>query len=459
MRLWLKVSLVSLIVATAAVSACSLIMLTGSGRSNLDLAVQNTLTDQQVRAASWSTAMDDQVDRQYSDTAKRSLARYLIGKFADENTILLAGDDVIYNCTTIEPDRYLPISGTSQQYVIVEIDGSSILIAGSLETIEDTDYQLYAVRDITSVFTGIEEMAHRFALINLAAVVLTGAILMALVRLVLKPIDTLSRNAQSIADGIYDRRIPVRESDEVGNLADSFNRMAEAVEIRVRELRDEADRRTLLMSALTHELKTPMTGISGNAQTLLGTKMTEEEKEDSLLRIDAECKRIERLSQKMMQLIVLRQNGELTLQPASVQKLLDGIAASCAEQIRQRGLTLQVECDRDVLPMEADLLTSLLLNLIDNAGKASSPGGTIELRAHGNVISVTDHGKGIPKEELDKITQPFYMVDKSRARKAGGIGLGLALADEIARLHHAGLEFESEPGTGTIAKVVFYEDV
>jgi len=90
MRLWLKVSLVSLIVATAAVSACSLIMLTGSGRSNLDLAVQNTLTDQQVRAASWSTAMDDQIDRQYSDTAKRSLARYLIGKFADENTILLA---------------------------------------------------------------------------------------------------------------------------------------------------------------------------------------------------------------------------------------------------------------------------------------------------------------------------------------------------------------------------------
>jgi signal transduction histidine kinase len=64
----------------------------------------------------------------------------------------------------------------------------------------------------------------------------------------------------------------------------------------------------------------------------------------------------------------------------------------------------------------------------------------------------------MPKDELDKITQPFYMVDKSRAKKAGGIGLGLALADEIARLHHARLAFESEPGHGTTAKVVFYED-
>lgn len=458
MRLWLKVSLLSLILVSVAVSVCSLIMLVSSGRSNLDLAVQNTLTDQQVRAASWTTAMDDQIDQQYSATAKRSLARYLIDKFADENTILIAGDDVIYNCTAIEPDRYLPISGESRQYVIAEIDGGSILIAGSSETVGDTDYQLYVVRDITSVYTGIEQMAYQFALINLTAVVLAGAILIVLVRLVLKPIDTLNKNAQSIADGIYDRRIEIRENDEVGSLAASFNRMAEAVETRMRELRDEADRRTLLMSALTHELKTPMTGISGNAQTLLGTKMTEEEKEDALLRIDAECNRIERLSQKMMRLIVLRQNGELTLRPMSVPKLLEGVAASCAEQVRQRGLTLTVTCEKDVFPMEADLLTSLLLNLIDNAGKASQPGGTIELCARGNVISVTDHGKGIPKEELDKITQPFYMVDKSRARKAGGIGLGLALADEIARLHHARLEFESEPGAGTIAKVVFDDE-
>jgi signal transduction histidine kinase len=105
--------------------------------------------------------------------------------------------------------------------------------------------------------------------------------------------------------------------------------------------------------------------------------------------------------------------------------------------------------------MDKDLLISLLLNLIDNAGKASKPGDNIEITAHQNVIAVTDHGRGIPESEISKITQPFYMVDKSRSRKAGGIGLGLALAAEIARLHGAKLEFDSEPGKGTTAKVVF----
>ena len=455
MKLWLKVSLLSLIMVTVAVSVCSLIMLIRSGQSNLDLAVQNTLTNQQVRSASWSNAMSKQVDKQYSETAQRSLARYLIDKFADEKTILIADGDAVYNRTTIEPMRYLPITADTQQYIITEIDGSSILIAGSRMTIDSAEYRLYVVNDITSLYTGIEKMAYQFALINLAVVLLAGAVLMLLVRLVLKPIAALNKNAGDIADGVYDQRIAIHENDEVGELAGQFNRMAEAVETHVRELRDEVDRRTLLMSALTHELKTPITGISGNAQTLLGTKMTDEEREDALLRIDAECNRIERLSQKMMQLIVLRQHGELTIQPVSVQTLLDGVAASCTEQIRQRGLSLHVCCETNTLPMEQDLLTSLLLNFIDNAGKASMHGDVIKLRASGNVISVTDHGKGIPPEEIARITQPFYMVDKSRAKKAGGIGLGLALADEIARLHHAHLEFTSELGKGTTAKVVF----
>lgn len=455
MKLWLKVSLLSLIMVTIAISVCSLIMLIRSGRSNLDLAVQNTLTDQQVRAASWSTAMSSELDKQYSGTAERSLARYLIDKFADEKTILIADGDVVYNCTAIEPAAYLPVTAETQQYVVAEIGGGSILIAGSRIVIENTDYRLYVVNDITSVYTGLEEMAHQFAFINLAVVLLFGAVLMALVRLVLKPIGTLNRNAMYMADGVYDRRIEVSENDEVGALADSFNRMADAVETHVRELKDEADRRTLLMSALTHELKTPMTGISGNAQTLLGTVMSEEEREDALLSIDAECKRVERLSQKMMQLIVLRQHGELRLTEQSVQSLLDGVTAACAEQLRRRGLTLTVENGMDTLPMEKDLLISMLLNFIDNAGKASEAGKTIWLRAAGNAISVTDQGKGIPKEEIDKVTQPFYMVDKSRAKKAGGIGLGLALAEEIAKLHRAHLEIASDVGVGTTVKVVF----
>ncbi|MEA5047062.1 MAG: HAMP domain-containing sensor histidine kinase [Eubacteriales bacterium] len=455
MKLWLKVSLLALILVVFATGACSLIMLVRSGESNLALSVQNTLTNQQVRAASWSTAMTSELDSQYTAVAKRSLARYLIAKFAEGTTILLSGDDTIYNGTSIDPTNYLPITADTQQYVVAEIGGRSLLLAGSRVTVDSTDYLLYVISDITSVYTSVETMAHQFALVNFGVIALAGGLLILLLRAVLRPIRTLQKNTAYLAGGVYDKRIRITQDDEIGELAADFNRMADAVETHVDALKQEAERRTMFMSALTHEMKTPVTGISGIAQTLLATKMTEEEREDALLGINSECLRIERLSQKLMQLIVLKQDGELVLRPASVALLLETVRASSAELLHRRGVTLSIQNEMDTMPMEPDLMASLLLNLIDNAGKASRPGDTIELSARGNTLFVRDHGCGMPKEELDKITQPFYRIDRSRSKKAGGIGLGLALAEEIARLHHARLEFLSEPGAGTTVKVVF----
>lgn len=108
---------------------------------------------------------------------------------------------------------------------------------------------------------------------------------------------------------------------------------------------------------------------------------------------------------------------------------------------------------------DSQLLGSVFINLIDNARKASLEGSVIEL--HGislpgsYLIRVRDHGKGIPKEEISRITEAFYMVDKSRARKEGGAGLGLALCGKIIELHQAGWQIESEPGEGTTISVLF----
>ena len=455
MKLWLKVSLIALILVVLATGTCSLIMLIRSGESSLALAVENTLVNQQVRAASWSTAMTSELDSQYTVVAKRSLARYLIAKFAESTTILLSGEDVIYNNTTIEPVQYLPITAETQQYVVAEIDGRSMLLAGSRVTVDGTDYLLYVVSDVTSVYAGVEAMAYQFALVNACVIALAGGVLMLLLRAVLRPIQTLQKSTAYLAGGVYDQRIAIQQDDEIGELAADFNRMADAVENHVLALKEEAERRTLFMSALTHEMKTPVTGISGNAQTLLATRMTEEEREDALLGINRECLRMERLSQTLLQLIVLKQGAALARTPVRVSDLLETVRSSAAELLRQRGLTLVVENEMDTLCVEPDLMASLLLNLIDNAGKASRPGDTIELIARGSTISVVDHGCGMPPEELSKITQPFYRIDRSRARAAGGIGLGLALVEEIARLHEAQLEFVSAPGEGTTVKVVF----
>lgn len=455
MKLWLKVSLIALILVVMATGTCSLIMLIRSGENSLSLAAQNTLANQQVRAASWSTAMTSELDSQYTDLARRSLARYLIAKFAESTTILLSGEDVIYNTTLLNPAEYLPITADTQQYGVFEIGGQSMLLAGSRVTVDGTEYLLYVVSDVTSVYSGVETMAYQFSLVNACVIALAGGVLILLLRAVLRPIQTLQTSTAYLAGGVYDRRIEIRQNDEIGELAADFNRMADAVETHICALREEAERRALFMSALAHEMKTPITGISGTAQTLLGTKLTEEEREEALLGINSECLRIERLSQKLLQLIVLKQEGELELVSYRVPALLDTVRAAADGLLRQRGLTLLIQNEMETLLMEPDLLANLLLNLIDNAGKASCPGDTITLSARENVIAISDRGCGMAREELGKITQPFYRIDRSRAKKAGGVGLGLALAEEIARLHLAHLEFESEPGIGTTVKVVF----
>lgn len=455
MKLWIKISLVAVIMVTAAISVCSLLMLVGAGRNNLNYAIGSTISAQNVNAVYWSNAMTKEVKEETGEAATRSLARYFVSQLADDNIILNAGEDSIYNTTAIDPGEYLPLTDNGQQYIIAEIGGKSIFLVGSKINIRNTVYSLYLINDITSIYSDITEMSHRFSWINAAVILGAAVIVIILVRRLLKPVKTLKENTSLIAAGVYDRRIEIAEHDEIGELAADFNSMADAVKHRVEELKEEAARRTLFMSALTHELKTPMTSIKGNAQTLLATKMDEEEREQALMQIDADCTRVEKLSYKLMQLLVLKQSGEIAPKKQKVSELLAMVQTACAEQLKSRGLSLTVTCRMDALKMDMDLLCGLILNLIDNAGKASKPGQTIELSAEGNTISVKDNGGGIPQSELSRLTQPFYMVDKARSRKQGSIGLGLALCEEIVRLHGAHLVFESEVGKGTTVKVVF----
>lgn len=455
MKLWLKVSLVSIIMVTAALSILSLLILIGAGKSNLDYAIQSAVSTHAANAVYFEKAMQASADETISATTKRSLARYYASSLADPNIVLTAADDVIYNTTSIDPALYLPLETQEKQYVITDIGEKSMLIVGSQISVRGVDYSFYRITDVTSIYTDLLALSYRFSWISFLVILCTAALIILLVRTILHPIQRLKENTSLIAAGVYDKRIAVTELDEIGSLAMDFNTMAQAVENRVEELQEEAERRTLFMSALTHELKTPMTSIKGNAETLLMTKMDEDEREAALLQINADCTRVERLSHKLMQLLVLKHAEDIEPKEQQVSELLDMVYDAAKEQVRQRGLILNIENHMELLKMDRDLLCELLLNLIDNAGKASPRGSAITLLAQGNIISVSDSGHGIPAGELHRLTEPFYMVDKARSRKQGGMGLGLALAQEIARLHGAQLAFESEVGKGTTVKVVF----
>ena len=110
--------------------------------------------------------------------------------------------------------------------------------------------------------------------------------------------------------------------------------------------------------------------------------------------------------------------------------------------------------------MEPELVKSLVLNLLDNGRKALDGGGTLALSlgptAEGCLIQVLDNGRGIPKEEIQRLTEAFYRVDKSRSRAQGGAGLGLALCKQIVELHNGSIHFDSKPGAGTQVTVTLY---
>lgn len=303
---------------------------------------------------------------------------------------------------------------------------------------------------------GVSAVEERFAALAAAtlflSLVLTAAasfILRGILKRVLKPLGELNETTKRMADNEYGQRVTIRRKDEIGELGESFNKMAEAVEARTKSLEESEQKKTLFMGDLTHELKTPLTAISGYAQTLLTAKITEEEKEEALLYIDEECKRLSRLSGKMMRLLELDESGEPEMTETPVKELFEKVRRSCGAILKEKNMTLCCEEHGERFFMDIELMTDVLVNLVDNAVKAGGEDGKILLTANGKRIEVEDFGEGIPKEEQDKIMEPFYMVDKSRSRKTGGAGLGLALTALIVKKHNASLEIDSEVGRGT----------
>lgn len=172
--------------------------------------------------------------------------------------------------------------------------------------------------------------------------------------------------------------------------------------------------------------------------------------------IFSEGRRLEALSLKLMDIIVAGR-GEFERRRFEAGYFIRDVAAVSVPSTGGDGLILDIRWDKGDVEIEPDLFKTLLINLVDNARKASKSGQHVELYGKrepgGYAFYVKDYGRGIPVEELKKITEPFYMVDKSRSRSQNGAGLGLALCQRIAELHHAKLEYHSEIGVGTTVRV------
>lgn len=335
-------------------------------------------------------------------------------------------------------------------------EGAFILHGASALSLSDETVYLENCRDVSALFAQRSTQYRSFFYMMLALTAGVGALSLVVSHLILRPLGRVSAAARKMADGELGQRVPVTGGDELGLLSADFNAMAQRLEEQMEELAAAARRQEDFTGSFAHEIKTPLTSIIGYADLLLSRDNAPEQVRESAGYIFQEGRRLEALSGKLMDLIVLDRQ-DFPLRPVSMRAFLEDTGNALRPAFEQAGLRLDIGAEEAPAFLEPDLMKTVCLNLLDNARKATPSGGGVTLTGRGlrdgYVIEVTDTGRGIPAEELDRVTEPFYMVDKSRARAQGGAGLGLALCRRIVDLHGGTLEFESVAGRGTTARV------
>ncbi len=209
---------------------------------------------------------------------------------------------------------------------------------------------------------------------------------------------------------------------------------------------------------VSHELKTPITSIEGFSETLLDGALSEPEDARRFVEIIAkQSKRLHTIVEDLLTLSRLEQEArreEIGLGELPLAETLRAATQACAGRAAERGVSLELRCPEEVrAAINPTLLEQALVNLVDNAVKYGKEGGRVSVEAESGtdevLIRVQDDGPGIAKEDLDRIFERFYRVDKGRSAKLGGTGLGLSIVKHIVQAHRGRIEVTSEVGKGT----------
>ncbi len=319
-------------------------------------------------------------------------------------------------------------------------------------------------RPLGPLYGSLRTLQATFLAVGGAGVLVSVVVGWLLSRAALRPIDALADVAQEIgAARDFSRRVPVRPGarrDEVGRLAEEFNRMLAQLQAAYEQLEAMLAAQRRFVADASHELRTPVTVVRGNLDLLrsmlpIRTVADAEEQAQLLADMAGETERMGRLVSDLLLLAQADAGHHLLLSPLELGSVVRD-AFRAARFLREDvELRLGEVVDETWVRGDADRLRQLLLNLLDNALKYTPPGGVVSLSARrlaraevdGVAVTVADTGPGIPPAEQARIFERFYRTDP--ARTAGGAGLGLAIARWIVDEHQGAIDVESAPGRGS----------
>jgi signal transduction histidine kinase len=283
----------------------------------------------------------------------------------------------------------------------------------------------------------------------LLAIALTLLAGFALFFLLTRRLSALAQAVKAFQRGQLDRRVAARGRDELGALGRSFNEMAASIQAGLAARRD-------MVANISHDLRSPLASIRGNLETLL-LKERELPPAERRAFLEAALRSVDgfhRLVEELFELARL-ESGQARPRPESFPpgELVQDVVLKLRPRAEAAGVRLTAELPAELPPAhgELGLIERLLTNLIENALRFTPAGGTVKVslsaEGGGTRVSVSDTGSGIAPEDLPHIFERFYRADRSRP--AGGAGLGLAIARQIAELHGSRLEVQSSPGRGS----------
>lgn len=383
-------------------------------------------------------------------------------RYADDYAYSGDGEEARISGTLFEN---LDVGG--KNYTLGSSQGHHYIYVSSCSRVNEKYLYIITKSDISEAYNLMNRQISYFRLLITIVMLAASFIMYGISCYLTRPLETLNRVTEEIAGGCYDTRVNVNTGDEVGQLAGSFNRMAEAVSGHVEELQDMIHRRDQFVADFTHEIKTPMTTIIGYADTMRSMELPRKEQIMSLNYIFSEGKRLEAMAGKLFELIYLKQH-EIEMHPIHVEDMANEIARIVSPALSKKRITLTAEVEPAVISGNRELLVTAFVNLVDNARKASPEESSIKLsgcivtrendsgkKVSQYEMSVIDHGIGMTKDDAKHICDEFYMVDKSRSREEGGAGIGMSLVALILERHGAMLNIDSAPGEGTRMRVVF----
>lgn len=471
MKLWQKIFLCTFLLVMTVVDLTAILLVGNSHNLMVQREKEHAVSRQEYLVSSLQNELVFrrwQLDR-YS-LEKEEVAQTVLQMFdewsLEEGAAVFCGGELISTSNLSLTDEKKALmdeadsAGSYHLKIIEEGEGYRLLTA-SLFQVENEDYFLLTETDVSEIFQ-LRRSQFQFAIwMSILCSAAASIVLLLILHFLLKPLDRINRTVDVIAGGNYDERFSEGGSSEFQELSQNLNRMTQSIQENIDKLEDAAEARKMFIANLAHEMKTPLTSILGFGDVLRVKKtVKEEDRREYAGVIVEETKRLRALSSKLMELITVG-SSVLDYRQMDLYDVMQGAVKALEPVFANSGLRLVCSPAHHTVRIDRELFESLLYNVLENAAKASCPGGSVFFRCESRegrvAISVEDQGIGMSQEEIRNIFEPFYMVDQSRSRKSGGAGLGLALCQEIARAHEANIQVASEPGKGTIITIVLHE--